>query len=88
MSRTKTRQIDPTEPLFNTTFRSSHPDEPTGLRERVHRWNASPLGDAEREGVFHFSSKPVNPGRWDLAGTSRFATDQYNGFDDPEDDWD
>lgn len=90
MPRTRTKVVDPEEPLFNTTFRSSFgSDGPANLVERVHHANASLLGDAEREGVFHFrlAYSKVMPGRWDRAGTARYATDEYNGYDSPEDDW-
>ena len=90
--RTQTRVVDPDEPLFNSTFRSSYRNDPmqdAGILENIHGADASLLGDAERDGVFHFrlAYSKAMPGRWDRSGTASYATDEYNGYDSPEDDW-
>ena len=85
-----TAVVAPDEPLFDATFKSSYQDDPISnlKEERVSFTHVgSPLGDAEVFDMFLFGLRDREPETWDRAARSRFATDEYNGFDDPEDDW-
>lgn len=89
-----TAVVDPDEPLFDTTFRSSYQDDPiSNLREiPVQRMRSvshvgSVLGDAAAIDVLRFSEREREPMPWDRVSRSRFATDEYNGFSSEEEDW-